>query len=257
MPVINHYYLKDLASELDAVESASFFKWNTASDTHIGHVRSINEDALFCSEMQGLWVVADGMGGHSRGDRASREVVDVIRGFVRSDDLIESIKELEARFLLANNSCRTMYRHKVVGSTVVALLAFGPFSVFLWAGDSRVYRWRNGSLEQMTEDHSVVQEKLGRGEIEQEETQDHPSANLLTRAVGVHQNLRIDMNYASIESGDRYLLCSDGLYGDLRNDEIEALLGAGDINESLSALVALALERGGKDNITGIVAEAE
>ena len=257
MPVINHYYLKDITSEFEAAGPDVSFNWSTVSNTDKGRVRTVNEDAYFYSEAQSLWIVADGMGGHSRGDRASREVVDGIRGFVRSDDLIESIKEIETRLLLANNTCRTMYRHKVVGSTVAALLAFGPLSIFLWAGDSRIYRWRNGSLKQMTEDHSVVQEKLVRGEIAQEDIQDHPSANLLTRAVGVHQNLRIEMHHANIQVGDRYLLCSDGLYGELQQTEIEALLGLENLEYALSGLIQLALDRGGRDNITGIITQVE
>ena len=257
MSVINHYYLQDIKTEIESTGSTVSFNWSTASGTHIGRVRSVNEDALFYNEDQGLWVVADGMGGHSRGDRASREVVDGIRGFARADDLTESIKDIETRFLLANSTCRTLYRHKVIGSTVVALLAFGPLSIFLWAGDSRVYRLRKGNLTQMTEDHSVVQEKYRRGELEFQDIQDHPSANILTRAIGVHQDLRIEMQHAAIEPGDRYLLCSDGLYGDLQCSEIQSLLGGGDVEEALGSLIDLALQRGGKDNITGILAQAK
>lgn len=257
MPFINHQYLNDIEAELAQAGSVESFVWSTAADTDVGRVRSRNEDAFFCTEEQGLWIVADGMGGHSRGDKASQVVVDDVRSFVRFDSFTESIKDIETRFLLSNNTCRAMFPQEKVGSTAAALFAFGSLSVFLWVGDSRIYRLRDGILTLMTEDHSLVQERYRRGELTLEEAQQDPSANVLTQAIGVHQNLRVDMQCASVERHDRYLLCSDGLYRDLLGDEIQAHLGEGDIQEALDNLMKLALERGGKDNITAMIVQVD
>ena len=257
MPLINLQYLSDIESELAQSGSADAFEWSTVAETDIGRVRSRNEDAFFFSQERGLWIVADGMGGHAGGDKASKVVVDDLRSFVRFENFTENIKDLETRFLLSNNTCRTMFQHETVGSTVVALFTYGSLNVFLWAGDSRIYRLRQGKLEQMTEDHNLVQEKCRRGELTPEEAQQHPSANILTRAIGVHQNLRVEMEYAAIERGDRYLLCSDGLYRDLQSSEIQELLGSDEKQEALDNLMSLALDRGGKDNITAMIVQAD
>lgn len=256
MPLIDHQYLKDIESELQESEDRPSLNWSTAANTHIGRVRPSNEDAFFYSEEQGLWVVADGMGGLNRGDRASKAVVDNIRSFVRFDNIVENIKDLETRCMLANTACRIMFRRNVIGSTVAALQAFKNYAFFLWAGDSRVYRLRNGVLEQITEDHSVAQEKVQRGQLSPEEAENHPQAHVLTRAIGVHEHLRIEMLHSVVLPGDRYLLCSDGLYNDVNRHEIQSLLAETEPDESLKGLIDLALDRGGRDNITAIVAQA-
>ena len=257
MPLISPQYLNDIESEVAQLESGDSFQWSTVASTDVGRVRPRNEDAFFYNEEQWLWVVADGMGGHSRGETASKTVIDDLRSFTQLESLTENVKDLETRFLLSNNTCRTMFRHETMGSTVVTFLAFDRSGVFLWVGDSRIYRLRQGKLEQMTEDHNLVQEKCRRGELTPEEAQQHPSANILTRAIGVHQNLRVEMEYAAIERGDRYLLCSDGLYRDLQSSEIQELLGSDEKQEALDNLMSLALDRGGKDNITAMIVQAD
>lgn len=231
--------------------------WSSSAKTHVGFVRSGNEDAFLDAREQGLWVVADGMGGHSRGDQASQAVVNSLVEFNRSHDLSRNIDNLEARLLQANQVCRSMVRGKVIGSTVVALFAFDPFCFFLWAGDSRIYRLRDGELKQMTEDHSLVQEMCALGELTPEEAENHPSSNIITRAVGVHDKLRVEMQYTTVHPGDRYLLCSDGLYKDLNATEIHKLLANGPAEHAVNSLVDLALDRGGSDNVTAIVVQAE
>jgi len=231
--------------------------WTSAARSHVGFVRSANEDAFLDAREQGLWVVADGMGGHSRGDQASQAVVNNLVSFARAEDLTQNIDNLESRLLEANKVCRSMVRGKVIGSTVAALFAFDPFCFFLWAGDSRIYRLRDGELKQMTEDHSLVQEMCALGELTPEEAEHHPSSNIITRAVGVHDKLRVEMQYTAVHPGDRYLLCSDGLYKDLHTDEIHTLLADGPAQHAVNQLVNLALERGGSDNVTAIVTQAE
>lgn len=255
MPLISNQYLSDIESEIKASEALEMPKLSTAASSDIGRVRPTNEDAFFYSEDQGLWVVADGMGGLNRGDRASKAVVDNLRSFERLENLAENIKDLETRLILANTSCRTMFRRNVIGTTVVSFLAFEQYGLFLWAGDSRIYRLRDRALEQITQDHNLVQEKVVRGDLTAEEAEKDPSANVLTRAVGIHEDLRIEMQHAQLLPGDRYLLCSDGLYRDLSHSEIEELLTLGSTEEAVNQLIDLALERGGADNITAMVVE--
>ena len=241
----------------DTAGESTPLAWSSSARTNVGFVRSANEDAFLDAREEGLWVVADGMGGHSRGDAASQAVVNSLVTFKRSDDLTHNIENLESRLLAANQACRAMVRGKVIGSTVAAMFAFDPFCFFLWAGDSRIYRLRDGEMKQMTEDHSLVQEMCALGELTPEEAEHHPSSNIITRAVGVHDKLRIEMQYTTVHPGDRYLLCSDGLYKDLDKDEIQYLMAAGPAHQALNNLVNLALNRGGSDNVTAIVVQAE
>tara|TARA_B100000686_G_C15792534_1_gene480364 strand:- start:28 stop:480 length:453 start_codon:yes stop_codon:yes gene_type:complete len=146
-----------------------------------------------------------------------------------------------------------MYQKKVIGSTVAAFLTYQTLAIFLWAGDSRIYRLRDGALALMTEDHSLVQERFRRGEMTRDEAQIHPSANVLTRAIGIHQNLRIEMEIAAIQPGDRYLISSDGLYRDFMFDEVKEMLSDAVVEHILDKMISEALRRGGKDNITGVL----
>lgn len=214
-------------------------EWRSASRTDVGRVRHINEDAFLDSLEQQLWVVADGMGGHSRGDYASSAVVHQLRTFPPQSSALANLQDLEARLQVANEQCRTAFRKHRPGTTAVAMLAHGNYCFLLWAGDSRVYRLRNQELEQLTEDHSLEQRQ-----------------HVLTRAVGIRENLQLDLAYAQVYPGDRYLLCSDGLYNPVEFSDIGSKLGRGDPEEACESLVDLALEGGGQDNITAIVVEA-
>lgn len=254
MPEINAQFLKDIEAETDCSE---LHESQSHVQTHIGRVRQANEDAYLLLGDHKLWVVADGMGGHERGSAASAVVVDDMRSFVSLDTIAENVKDIEARLLLANSRCRTMYEKEIVGSTVALLHIYHSMAIFIWAGDSRIYRFRQGVMELMTEDHNLAQERCRRGELTQDEAQSLPSANVLTRAVGIHQNLRVEMRCATVEKGDRYLLCSDGLYRDLTFAEIDSLLAGGDSKVVLELLVEKALERGGRDNISGIVVQID
>ena len=253
MPDINPDLLREIEIELEKSSESPPYAFHTISGTHKGFYKDKNEDSFYVDEHQGLWLVADGMGGHARGSDASANVVDNVRSFSRLKTLSETIKDLETRFLLSNNACRTMYQKQVVGSTVAAFLAYQTLAIFLWAGDSRVYRLREGVLKLMTEDHNLAQELVRRGEVSLDDAQMNPSAHVLTRAIGIHQNLKIEMQSASIKSGDRYLISSDGLYRDFNFDEVEKILGVEASEDVLDKLVSEALSRGGRDNITGIL----
>lgn len=227
--------------------------------THVGRVRSTNQDAFLEAREQGLWVVADGMGGHSQGDLASQIVIENLLGFSRNKDLPANIDKLEDLLFTSNRACRKQSTGKrAMGSTVAILFAYDPFCFFMWVGDSRIYRLREDRLTQVTEDHSLVQEMRALGEISEEEAAVHPSSNIITRAIGVRKQLFVDIEYSTVESGDRFLVCSDGLYKDIRDAEICDLLSIKvPLERAVMNLVDTALERGGGDNITVVVVQAE
>ncbi len=256
--------LQQIAEIADSVEAgepsregvAPAVAWVSASRTDLGRVRHVNEDAFLDSPEQRLWVVADGMGGHSRGDYASGAVIRQLRAFPRKSSLLVNLQDLEGRLQAANEQCRNAFRNKQPGTTVVTMLAHGNHCFFLWAGDSRVYRLRDRALEQLTEDHSLARQKLANGQLTEEEAANHSSAHVLTRAVGIREKLELELGHSEVEAGDRYLLCTDGLYNSLDAPGIGALLGQGKPEDACEALVDLALERGGRDNITVIVVSA-
>ncbi len=254
-------HLQEIAQIADRIEAnassvGGAIAWNSASRTDVGRVRHINEDAFLDSQEQRLWVVADGMGGHSRGDYASSAVVAQLRAFPRQNSVLANLQDMEERLQVAHEKCRTAFRKHRPGTTVAAMHAHGNHCFLLWAGDSRIYRLRDRELEQLTQDHSRAQEKFARGELTEQEMASHHSAHVLTRSVGAHRNLQLDMGYSPVQAGDRYLLCTDGLYNPVESGEICAALGRGSPIDACESLVDLALERGGRDNITVVVVDA-
>ena len=245
-----------IGAELDVEEIDGAVSWTSAGRTHVGRVRHVNEDAFIDAHEQRLWAVADGMGGHSRGDYASKTVVKSFAKFARQESLLQNIEDLQDRLVAAHKQCRTAFRNKRVGTTVAALFQYADHCFLLWAGDSRVYRLREGKLKLLTQDHSLAQEKFARGEISDAEANTHPSANVLTRALGAHQNLRLELRQSMLQAGDRYLLCSDGLYNELSFSELQSLLAIDSLDEALASMMDRALHAGGKDNITAVIAQA-
>ena len=253
--------LQDIAAIADEFEAnelgaASGITWHSTSRTDVGRVRHINEDAFLDSPEQRLWVVADGMGGHSRGDYASGAVVRQLQAFPHHGSLLINLKDLEDRLQAANEQCRNAFRNKQPGTTVATMLAHGNYCFFLWSGDSRIYRMRDSQLEQLTQDHTVAQQKLARGEISAEEAESHHQAHVLTQAVGIREQVQLDLGFSEAQSGDRYMICSDGLYTPLEPEDLQNVLSQGSPQEACQALVNLAMERGCPDNITVIVIEA-
>ncbi len=139
---------------------------------------------------------------------------------------------------------------------MVALLTFGDHGVVLWAGDSRAYLYRQGELIQLTRDHSQVEELVSRGLLAPEQAEEHPAANVITRAVGVAETLELDSEMLEIAEDDTFLLCSDGLYREVDDRAIKAALAAGDCRHSCDALIEAALARGARDNVSVIVVRA-
>lgn len=238
--------------------STSHFNWNSVGATHVGLVRQSNEDAFLELGDSSLWVVADGMGGHYQGALASQMVIDEFRNFAPAAQLADTVDELEDRLMTANWRCFNTGHDQgqIMGSTAALLYAANGYCFALWAGDSRIYRLRDGALEQLTEDHSLVHDMVKMGHLSAAEAQQHPSSNIITRAVGVAEELFVDAEYFSVQHGDRFLLCTDGLNRDSSDAEIMEILVGTEASEACKQLIDLALHRGGYDNVTTIVADA-
>lgn len=241
--------------------SSDVFRWRSASLSDPGKARTVNEDAQLQRSSIGLWVVADGMGGHESGDVASGMIVEALGKVVYDEDprvflenVEDSLMEVNHRLFLAANSGG---EQRTIGSTVVVLMVLDRFCFALWAGDSRIYRLRDGKLQQVTRDHSQVEEMIEHGELLRENAEDHPLANVITRAVGGEQNLYLDITFRELRSGDRYMLCSDGLNKDVSAEEIAALLTENTCERSVPALVDLVLQREALDNVTVTVVDFE
>ena len=228
---------------------------HTCQGTHIGHNRLVNEDALFVSEAEGLWLVADGIGGHGNGDKASAAVVEHVESYCQGNSVKESLADITSRLRQAHQACRNMAGAGMPSTTVAALIIFQSKAILIWAGDSRIYRLRGGELTLLTEDHNLAQERYRRGGFTHEAALRLKSANLLTRAVGVHQDLHLDADVTEVEAGDRFLVCTDGLYKETPLEKIRSMLGESFSEHILTALIEEALQRGGSDNITGIVVD--
>ncbi|MEW9581880.1 PP2C family serine/threonine-protein phosphatase [Paraburkholderia sp. DGU8] len=239
---------------------ASQFRWRSSARSDTGCVREINEDACLDQPDPGRWAVADGMGGHAVGDLASRLVIDALSRLASPVSLKTLIADARARLQSANRELREEAARRQVqriGSTVVVLLACDRFCGYLWAGDSRIYLYREGQLRQLTRDHSQVEQLKSLGVLTDEEARHHPAQHMITRAVGATDQLELDDDAIEVADGDVFLLCSDGLSNELSDDEIGSVLSSTERATACEALVELALARGGRDNITAVVVEAQ
>jgi serine/threonine protein phosphatase PrpC len=203
----------------------------------------------------GLWVVADGMGGHNAGDVASNMIVQALAGITRHSMLSAQLDEVEDRLRGVNEN---LYRESLdnqagmSGSTIVALLAFERHCLSIWAGDSRAYRSRQGALEQITRDHSEAQEMLDASGVQLPEA---IASNVITRAVGGAQELFLDIELRELRNHDRYLLCSDGLYRELSDADMGHHLTGNDPEGACRALMKQALSGTCSDNVSAIVVQ--
>ncbi|WP_246175557.1 PP2C family protein-serine/threonine phosphatase [Pseudoalteromonas rhizosphaerae] len=226
--------------------------------THRGVVRQLNEDAHVEINSHSLWVVADGMGGHEAGEVASQLVVDTIKATVEG----LTFEELNVSHIVVaiENANRQLNEYsaqylgsKTAGSTVTVLFIKNEQYYVLWVGDSRAYLLRNGQLQQVSKDHSQINDLIDEGVISIEEAKDHPLSNVITRAVGVTQEVNVDVVQNEVKSGDIFLLCSDGLTGELSDNDIRRSLEPTSIIDSGMALMHSSLVRGAKDNVTCIL----
>lgn len=229
--------------------------WESAAETHPGKVRSRNEDHYFSGDEDGVWVVADGMGGHSAGDVASQMVCDEIREIDLPSDLEAAITQVREAIVRVNHRLQTIRQRdpleRVMGSTVTVMVARAEKMAVLWAGDSRIYRLRDGELARLTEDHSRVAELVSAGQLSEEEAESHPEANVITRAVGAHTEIDVDAKILEAQPGDRFVLCSDGLYREITEDQLaEAMAPTSSVGDASGKLLEMVLDGEARDNVT-------
>ncbi|MNF32631.1 PP2C-family Ser/Thr phosphatase [compost metagenome] len=233
--------------------------YESASHSHVGMVRQVNEDACLDAVEAGLWAVADGMGGHAAGDFVSSLIVDTLRGIPPEPDLHAYVQAIRVALEQLNAAVREEAGRRgvsMMGSTLVLLAARGRRAICLWAGDSRLYRLRGGRLEAITHDHSYVQELVDSTLLSEAEASAHPMANIVTRAVGAQEQLELASVELEVLQGDCFLLCSDGLNKTVKDDELRVVLGYSAPYEMVRSLVHLGLTRGAPDNITAVVVRA-
>lgn len=235
-------------------------RWPSHGISVVGKRRKINEDAFIERPDIGLWAVADGMGGHQAGDVASRAIVDALAALPAKADLEEAVTDVESALQRVNADLLQLAAQspsgQIIGSTVVVLLVTDRQGACVWAGDSRLYRYRSGQLEQMTRDHSLADELSFFDIVRDEKPGPQEHCNVITRAVGADPVLVVDILRFDITEGDVFLLCSDGLDKEAGPAEIEVILQAGDCRERAESLVALAMDRGARDNVTVIVVQS-
>lgn len=238
--------------------NASPLRIEAVAQTHVGLVRSANEDSFCARPQDGLWAVADGMGGHAHGDWASRTLADALERADLAGDFETACASIGGAIHAANAAIwhEAEERGQQMGSTVAVLFVRERRFAVLWVGDSRVYLARGDALYRLTRDHTQVQEMIDRGLLRPEDAASHPRGHVLARAVGVGEVLDVDAIADAIEPGDRFLLCSDGLTGPVDDGELARLLTAGEAQPTLDRLIALTLERGAPDNVTAILISA-
>ena len=247
-----------MAAESVQSPTPASLTWVSSSRTDVGKVREVNEDACLDRPDAGMWVVADGMGGHSAGDIASQMIVETLGTLDASARLSEIVGSVEEQLIAVNTELRRIAAREetqTIGSTVVSLLARDRHAAVLWAGDSRAYRLRAGCLEQVSQDHALVEELVEKGLLSREQAATHPQGNLVTRAVGATDTLHVDIEIFELEPGDAFVLCSDGLDKEVGEAEIAAVLAEGEPSAASHALVELALSRGSRDNVTVVTVE--
>jgi len=234
-------------------------QYQSASHSHVGMVRQVNEDACLDAQEVGLWAVADGMGGHAAGDFVSSLIVDSLRRVTPTQRLDDYVRALRTSIDEVNQTVREEAQRRgvsMMGSTLVLLAARGSQAACLWAGDSRLYRLRNGVLDAISHDHSYVQELIDSSVLSEAEAREHPMGNIVTRAVGAQEHLDLAEVHLDVLPGDCFLLCSDGLTRTVEEGELREVLGHVAPYEMVRSLVHLGLTRGAPDNITAIVVKA-
>lgn len=238
------------------------YTWTSTCRTDKGNKRKINEDATLNLPDKRLWVVADGMGGHHAGDVASRMIIDTLSTVdTNLPCLSQIVNEIDVQLQKVNDQLTEMsrrnYNSSTIGSTVLCLVNFQNCVAYVWAGDSRLYRLRNGILDRMTKDHSEVQRLIDEGLISETSAETHPSANVITKAVGACTDLHVEVGVDRVYPSDIFLLCTDGLYRELNPGDITRCLIESNSFSTANELVELAIKGAATDNLSVIVAKAE
>lgn len=223
--------------------------------TDVGKVRAVNQDTLVVDEDALLYGVADGMGGHNGGETASAGARDgliaALKGKAPSlDALREGITQVNADLFKQQAE-----DEKLAGmGTTLSVIWMSEHFVYLGhVGDSRIYRFREGKLEQMTDDHSLVGELMRAGYLTPEQAENHPNKNVILRAVGTEEGIDVDLAVEERQNGDLWLICSDGLHGMVADSKMEAILGVNTPEAAAKILLEAALKAGGRDNISVVI----
>lgn len=234
------------------------YRLDWQASTNTGSVRDHNEDLYAVVPDLKVWVVADGMGGHSAGDWASKQIAEAFSELPDCEGLDSLLEGVGNAIHSANATIfqRGLSEGKTMGSTVVSLAISGNAFGIVWAGDSRAYLLRGGELLQLTTDHTQVQAMIARGILSPDEAESHPMSHVLSKAVGVEEVLELEGITDTFHSGDLFLLCTDGLHGVLQESEIRDILLNSEFTASADRLIERCLEVGAKDNVTVIVVQA-
>ena len=249
--------------------SSCHFALNHVEMSDVGLVRPNNEDAYGTLKDPAFFVLADGMGGHRAGKIAAEKAIEAIflsikKRFIPSKKnwTISDLKILNKRYIQdANRWVHHLGTNKKdyqgMGTTICTLHFYERFLIYSHVGDSRIYRLRNQSLEQLTSDHSLKNAMIDRKQINEEEAKDFVFKNIITRALGTRTSVKPDIKSTKVDPGDLYLMCSDGLTDRVRNEEIrQVLIAKKTIETATKTLIELAKKRGGQDNVTVILVQA-
>ena len=236
------------------------YRWSAAAGTRPSRHRHVNEDGHLCLPDRGVFAVADGMGGHSAGDLASRRIVECLAGLNRVRSLPDSVEEAAQRLNTVNRDLMSEATRRgagvIIGSTVVVMLALDEEIGFLWAGDSRLYLLRADELFLLTRDHTLLHHLQDRGELGPEADETHPGASALVRAVGSDFSLHLDRAALVVRPGDTFLLCTDGLTKCVDDAAIaESLMEPPEV--ALGDLLDRSFAAGATDDVTAIVVRPE
>ena len=238
-------------------------RFDCVSRTHVGLRRKINEDSVFAGSERGLWAVADGMGGHDAGEVASAMVTNTLRrlpDIANIDALVEhavaGIREVNRELIELAREGQSK-RTRTIGTTVVSLAIRGSSFRCFWMGDSRAYRLRGDELSRISRDHSLVQNLIDAGMLKPDEAEAHENANLITRAVGAAEDVEVDIATGDVQTGDQFLLASDGLTRVVPDDELAEQLMRASPEEAADRLIEMVLERGAPDNVSLIIVKIQ
>ena len=236
------------------------FRFDSWGVTDRGCARELNEDRFIMEPAIGVWAVADGMGGHDAGEVASSAIVEQLATIGLPTSAPDLRARFEDRLLRANRQIQDFSRQRngaIVGSTVVALIAYEGQYACIWSGDSRIYLVRSGRITQLSSDHTEVQELLDRGLIDAEQARTWPRRNVITRAIGIASDISFDIEQGQILPDDTFVLCSDGLTAHVSTEEILQSVEKNPPRAACEDLLARTLARGGSDNVTIIVVHCE
>jgi serine/threonine protein phosphatase PrpC len=241
-------------NKTDAADSAGWF--DSHAITHTGRVRPVNEDRFLAKPLNGVWLVADGMGGHSHGDVAASMITQAASRVGHHAVHETKVQDFRDQVFLVNQDIRKLAREHglgVMGSTLVALLVTGQQFSVVWSGDSRLYLNRGNRMTQLSRDHTEVQQMLDNGTLDPAAAASFKRKNVILHAIGVREAPHLDLLSGELKDGDTFVLCSDGLTAHLSVLDIQDIILSQEPEAACHSLINSALERGGSDNVTVVV----